>query len=479
MDIKNIIILGDLNADSNTINGRHLRDVCINHNFICHIDEPTRITPTSQTCLDQIISNIPNLVTSCSVTPPISNNDHCTVSAQINFKIPKEQCYKRHIWQYKQGDYTGFRRALTEAEWDKCFTTDDIDLACMKWSDLFLNIAEKHIPKKYVTIRPKDQPWFSNALRLMRRKVKRLFHRAKHSDSPFLWNKYRDEMNNYKSKLDSAEDLYQKNLADSLCKSQNSKKWWSTVKTMLGREADDSYPAMRNGTDNSYVTNNKCKADLFNNFFLSHSNIDTSNAVLPNPDFNSTHVIDHIMATPSEVTDLLKSLDPSKATGPDGISSRLLKEAGVAIVPSLTRLINLSLSLGKVPSAWKKANVVPLHKKDDKCLTNNYRPISLLSIPSKILERIVFKHFYNFLLTNKLLTKFQSGFVPGDSTVHQLSFLYHTFCEALDKKKDVRIVFCDISKAFDKVWHEGLIYKLHKIGVRGILLDWFRDYLNN
>ena len=80
---------------------------------------------------------------------------------------------------------------------------------------------------------------------------------------------------------------------------------------------------------------------------------------------------------------------------------------------------------------------------------------------------------------NKLLTKHQSGFRPNDSTTNQLSYLYHEFCKALDAKKDVRIVFCDISKAFDKVWHQGLLYKLRKIGIKGDLLLWFKDYLTD
>ena len=247
---------------------------------------------------------------------------------------------------------------------------------------------------------------------------------------------------------------------------------------MLGKGGEDSYPAMKNPTDGSFASDNKSKADLFNCFFLSHSNIDTSNAHLPqeeNPQVGPT--LDNIIATEAETADLIKSIDPTKATGPDGISPRLLKEADMAIVPSLTRLINMSLQFAKVPISWKKANVIPVHKKDEKNLTNNYRPISLLSVVSKILERIVFKHVYNFLRDHGLLTKLQSGFIPGDSTVHQLAFLYHTFCQALDEKKDVRIVFCDISKAFDRVWHDGIIHKLDKIGIKGILLEWFRDYL--
>ena len=105
------------------------------------------------------------------------------------------------------------------------------------------------------------------------------------------------------------------------------------------------------------------------------------------------------------------------------------------------------------------ANIIPIHKKDNKDQLNNYRPISLLPVTSKILERIVFKHVYNFLHENNILTKHQSGFRPNDSTVNQLAYMCHEFCKALDAKKDVRIVFCDISKAFDRVWHQGLLYK--------------------
>ena len=92
------------------------------------------------------------------------------------------------------------------------------------------------------------------------------------------------------------------------------------------------------------------------------------------------------------------------------------------------------------------ANVSPIFKQDRKDLLNNYRPISLLSVPSKILERVVFKQVYNYLHKNKLLTKHQSGFRPNDSTTNQLSYLYHEFCKALNAKKDVRIVSCDISE---------------------------------
>ena len=231
--------------------------------------------------------------------------------------------------------------------------------------------------------------------------------------------------------------------------------------------------------DGKQLTDNKEKAQAFNEFFLSHSNIDDSNAELPNNDENFQHNLETITATEDDVLDLLKCIDTTKATGPDGISPKLLYEAGYSIVPSLTKLINLSLKTSKVPKDWKIANVIPLFKKGDKHERNNYRPVSLLSCVSKILEKIVFKHLYNYLHEHHLISPDQSGFQPGDSTVNQLSYLYHVLSKALDEKKEVFIVFCDISKAFDRVWHKGLIYKLQKIGISGTLLLWFINYLHD
>ena len=111
----------------------------------------------------------------------------------------------------------------------------------------------------------------------------------------------------------------------------------------------------------------------------------------------------------------------------------------------------------------------PLYKKDDPSLVCNYRPISLLSSIGKVMEKIVHKHMFNYFNDHSLITCLQSGFVPGDSTVNQLVDIYNTFCKALDNGLEVRAVFCDISKAFDRVWHKGLIYKLKRAGINGLL----------
>ena len=91
----------------------------------------------------------------------------------------------------------------------------------------------------------------------------------------------------------------------------------------------------------------------------------------------------------------------------------------------------------------------------------------------------MFKYVLNFFRDHQVITTMQSGFIPGDSTVNQLVDIYNTFCKALDEGKDVRAVFCDISKAFGTVWHKGLLYKLKSVGVSGSLFHWFSDHLAN
>ena len=157
----------------------------------------------------------------------------------------------------------------------------------------------------------------------------------------------------------------------------------------------------------------------------------------------------------------------------------MLKETAYSIAPSFTRLLKLSLSTATVPKCWKQANVLPIFKNGDGSEFGNYRPVSLLNICSKVCEKVVFKYLFNFCRDNAVISIHQSGFTPGDSTVHQLVYLYNTFLKALNDKKDVRIVFCDQSKAFDRVWHQGLLYKLECIGVAGDLLRWFQSYLDN
>ena len=256
--------------------------------------------------------------------------------------------------------------------------------------------------------------------------------------------------------------------------------WWKLLNSMINNKKCSSMPSLVSPSTNIPVTSDFEKAELLNVYFCDQTSICEDNKTVPTDQVNNVQTrLDSVSLSAQEVNDILRNLKPFKASGPDGISNRFLKEVATEISEPLCDLFNASLSSSKFPSPWKLANVCAVYKKGDKSLVNNYRPISLLNTIEKVFERLVCKHIYNFLHSSNYFTAFQSGFIPGDSAVNQLTCLYDAFCKALDDGLDVRIVFFDISKAFDKVWHKGLLYKLKMAGISGTLLRWFEDYLKD
>ena len=155
----------------------------------------------------------------------------------------------------------------------------------------------------------------------------------------------------------------------------------------------------------------------------------------------------------------------------------MLKICGSSIYKPLEMIFKQCIETGFFPAEWKKANIVPIHKKGDKQTPENYRPVSLLLICRKILERLLFNEMFNFFIENKLISSNQSGFKPGDSCINQLLSITHEIYESFDVGLEVRSVFLDISKTFDKVLRNGIIYKLTQNGISENLLNLLEDFL--
>ena len=181
--------------------------------------------------------------------------------------------------------------------------------------------------------------------------------------------------------------------------------------------------------------------------------------------------------TTSEVKSILQNLDATKATGADNIPARILKVCSEELSKPLALLFNRSFSLGRVPVQWKLANISPVHKANERDRVDNYRSISLLSIPGKCQERIVYSAVYSHV--SAYLSDWQHGFVKGRSTATQLTLTHHMWAKALDEGNQVDVVSLDFSKAFDRVPHQALLHKLCNFGISGDLLNWCQDYLSN
>ena len=176
---------------------------------------------------------------------------------------------------------------------------------------------------------------------------------------------------------------------------------------------------------------------------------------------------------------IIGSSNPSKARGWDDISARMSKVFDHAIVPALQMIFETCLPAGIFPQVCKQANLVPVHEKGSKNLKTNYCSISFLPLFGRMLEKLIFDTLDKHLNMHGLLDPNQLGFRPGASTIYQLLTIVHTVFEAFDCNGtlNVRSVYLDISKAFDRVWHDGLIFKLRRCGVSGQLLSPVESFL--
>ena len=259
----------------------------------------------------------------------------------------------------------------------------------------------------------------------------------------------------------------------------NTKSYWTILKTFYNKKKIPLIPPLL--VNNSFVTDFKENANLFNEFFCKQCTPVANDSTLPTLLETPNETLSSIEIIASYIGKIIKALKVSKAHGHDEISIRMLKLCESAITEPLYFIFKICLSSNTFPDVWKKANVIPVHKKGDKQVLKNYLPVSLLPICDKIFEKILFNALYSFFEDHKLLNLCQSGFKKNDSCINQLVSITHEIYSAFDcnPSLEVRGIFLDLSKAFDKVWHDGLIYKLKSLGISGSLLKLIQNYLNN
>ena len=487
-----ILVTGDFNArsntwwtgDINTVEGNQIESLTSLYGLHQIVSQPTHILENSASCIDLIFTNQPNMVLTSGVHPSLHPNcHHQIIYAKVNLKINYPPPYKRTVWDFKRADINSINKCICAFDWDKAFRGKDINTQIITFSETLLNIFSNYIPNKKIVCDDRDPPWINDNIKrklIAKNIIYRTFIKNGRNNNDYM--KFENIRQEISDLINTSKTNYYNKLGAQLNNPQtSSKKYWSILKTFFNGKKVPIIPPLL--VNNQLVTDFKAKANLFNEYFSKQCTIIKTSSLLPDSNVPRTeNVLSDFDFNENDILKIIRNLDSNKAHGHDNISIRMLKICDKSISKPLTILYKTScLSEGVFPELWKKANIIPVHKKGDKQIINNYRPVSLLPICGKIFEKIMFNAIFKFLEVNSLLSSNQSGFRPNDSCVHQLISITHSIYSSFDcnPSLEVRGVFLDISKAFDRVWHDALLFKLRSNGINGNLYFLIKSFLSN
>ena len=476
----NVFVFGDFNVhhkdwltySSGTDQpGELCYNFSISNDLTQMVNFPTRIPDCdshSPALLDLFLSSDASI---CSMMafPPLGNSDHVVVSVAIDFPTNSQQDapFHRIPYDYSCADWDGLRDHLRDVPLEDIFKLGASAAASefCQWVQVGIDV---YIPHRKYQVKPHSFPWFSAscaAAMVHRNHFFRLHQRGKSSDSKV---KFRQASNHCKRVLEATKLAYANKTKESITfQKLGSHDFWRIANSVLN-EGKSAIPPLFNGPE--VLSSASDKAKLFPENFSLNSNLDESGVSLPVFPSRTNLKLHNISVTPKMVRKVVMNLDLSKASGPDCIPVVVLKNCEPELSYILAELFNKCLKESCFPDCWKVSSVVPVFKNvGERSTAKNYRPVSLLAVVSKVFEKLVNNTIVDHLEKFGLFSDFQYGFRSSRSTADLLTVVSDRIAWAFNTSGATQAVALDISKAFDKVWHAGLLHKLKSYGIFGLI----------
>ena len=486
---KLLYIMGDmninlLNASSHLPTNDFINTMYANYLFPL-ISKPTRITEHSATLIDNIYTNnIAHYNAYCKQGLLITDiSDHLPIFHMVKTKqVTKPTSYitKRLITEERK---LSFIQSVSDEDWNQILNCRDAQIAYSMFSAKLCKLYDKAFPIRKTKIHAKSckKPWITKSIEKSIKTKNKLYRKScryPNDSNKKSYKLYRNKLNHV---LRHAEKTYYQVILEQ--NKNNASKTWSVIKGIVNKNKS----VIRNASfkhGNRTITDSTTIANRFNEYF---TNVGPKLAQsIPTHDINAisylkgkysaSFFINPVVS--QEVINIIKIM-PDKSPGHDDLRVSMIKLIVDSIANPLTHICNLSFITGIVPNELKLAKVIPIYKKEDSMLFSNYRPISVLPLFSKVLERLMYNRLMNYLSSKKILYKYQFGFREHYGTHLALILLEEKISKAIDEGQYTIGLFLDLSKAFDTIDHSILLSKLEHYGIRGLSLQWFSSYLKD
>ena len=471
---KNSILIGDINIPGIDWNSGRARDArgralmeTIEEESLCQL--VSFATHNKGNTLDLVITNNPENIVAVYPDTTLGKSDHCIINVEIVAnKVDSNKAIKRPNWA--KMDVEGLKRELGDKNWQQILSGKTVEEDWAHFRKILDAAVSRHVPVS--TVRAENQPkWITREIIRLIRKKRRAWRTMRVHLTVENREKYKELEKQVTIRVRNAKRSMEKRLANS--KNSNARTFANYIKSKTKSRTGIGPLKTKEG---KMVTREDEIAELLNNFFASvFTEEDIMN--LPHKEEETEARLDTISITTEMIREKIKNLKENSAPGPDGITPTLLKGAREELLVPLKIIYNKSLQTGQVPKEWREALVTPIFKKGAKGDTGNYRPVSLTSIPCKIMESVLKDHIMDHIEQHRLLKETQHGFMKGKSCATNLVVFLNKLTEIVDEGKSADVFYLDFSKAFDKVPRERLLLKLAKKGITGKVLGWIRAWL--
>ena len=348
---------------------------------------------SSGSILDLVLTNHEALIDNVTTRPGSFDSDHIPVTFTIKSSFKRLKNVSRKVYSHGKADFHGLRTTLSCIPWGACFSANDVNSSVESFQDLLFAAVNQHIPQIKLR-RHSRPPWIDNDVMKLVRKKKSLWRCLKNNSDVGLFSRFKLLRKQTKRLISLKYCLYLKSSSEDL--KNNPKKFWSfhSLKSKTKR-----IPPVVMYKPNS-ASDPAEKASLFNEFFSSVFTSTSADHVTSRNDVTHSDLLMSMSTSALEVQKILAKLDVNKATGADNIPVRILKERFRELSHPLSTLFKMSFRLGVVPQEWERANITPVFKSDNKNLVENYRSVSLLSVPSKCQEKVIYHTIILFKCTS-------------------------------------------------------------------------------